>query len=199
MRSKLKAVEKLARTRGTLRARDLTKRGLPTIYLSRLVESGRLVRHARGVYAAADVDITEKHDWELACTRVPNGVLCLLTALAYHGIGTQSPRQVWMAIPNKAWQPQVDHPPLRFVRFSGAALTHGVVSVRSGAVAIRVYSPAKTVADCFKFRRKIGLDVAVEALREGWRAKKFTLDALAKAAVVCRVRRVMQPYMDMLT
>src|SRR3954471_16067416 len=91
MASKLQSVERLARTRGSVRARDLMKRGLPTIYLARLVEKGRLVQHARGVYAPADIDVTERHDWELACTRVPNGVLCLMTALAFHGIGTQSP------------------------------------------------------------------------------------------------------------
>jgi predicted transcriptional regulator of viral defense system len=199
MASKLQSVERLARTRGSVRARDLMKRGLPTIYLARLVEKGRLVQQARGVYAPADLDVTERHDWELACTRVPGGVLCLLTALAFHGIGTQSPRQVWMAIANKAWQPRVDHPPLRFVRFSGAGLTHGIVTVRGGVAVLRVYSPAKTVADCFKFRQKIGLDVAVEALREGWREKKFTLADLTKAAEVCRVRRVMQPYLEMLT
>src|SRR4051812_47645504 len=181
MASKLQSVEILARTRGSVRARDLMKRGLPTIYLARLVEKGRLVQQARGVYAPADIDVTERHDWELACTRVPNGVLCLMTALAFHGIGTQSPRQVWMAIANKAWQPHVDHPPMRFVRFSGAALTHGIVSVRGGPAVLRVYSPAKTVADCFKFRQKIGLDVAVEALREGWREKKFTLAELTTA------------------
>lgn len=199
MASKLQSVEKLVRSRGSLRARDLVECGLPTIYLARLVESGRLVRHSRGVYAPADLDVTERHDWELACTRVPNGVLCLMTALAFHEIGTQLPRQVWMAIPNKAWQPRVDHPPLRFVRFSGDALKHGVVSVSKGAAALRVYSPAKTIADCFKFRRKIGLDVAVEALREGWRSKKFTMEELSKATEMCRVRHVMQPYLEMLT
>lgn len=198
MRSKLNSLEKLAKTRGTLRARDVRAQGLPTAYLTRLVEAGRLVRHARGIYAPAEQDVTEKHDWELACLQVPNGVLCLLTALAYHGIGMQLPRQVWMAIDGKAWQPQVEHPPMRFVRFSESSLKHGIVIAKSGAATIRVYSPAKTIADCFKFRHKVGLDVAVEALREGWREKKFTMAALSEAASVCRVSRVIQPYLQML-
>lgn len=198
MPTKLAILEKLARTKGALRPADLRRQRLPTSYLGRLVESGRLVRRTRGVYAPADAEINERHDWELACLRVPHGILCLGTALALHEIGTQSPRVVWMAIDNKAWQPRIDHPPMRFVRFSGAAFRNGVMTVTSGKVPLRVTTPAKTVADCFKYRRKLGLDLAIEALREGWRARKFTLPELMAAARVCRVARVMQPYLEML-
>mgnify|MGYP001178229153 CR=1 FL=1 len=198
MPTKLQTLEKLARTQGALRPADLRRRRLPTSYLGRLVRAGRLVRHTRGVYALADAEINERHDWELACLRVPHGVLCLTTALAIHGIGTQSPRMVWMAIDGKAWKPRIAYPPMRFVRFSGAALSHGVTNIPSGRATLRVYTAAKTIADCFKYRRKIGLDVAVEALREGWRARKFTMADLAAAAKVCRVSRVMQPYLEML-
>jgi hypothetical protein len=104
-----------------------------------------------------------------------------------------------MAIDVKAWRPRVKYPPMRIVRFSGPALTHGVMVVQAGHATLRVYNPAKTVADCFKYRHKIGLEVAVEALREGWRAKKFSLEELARAARVCRVRRVIQPYLEMLS
>jgi len=104
-----------------------------------------------------------------------------------------------MAIDVKAWRPRASYPRMRIVRFSGAALSHGVMTVRSGLATLRVYDSAKTIADCFKYRNKIGLEVAVEALREGWRAKKFTLEQLAESARVCRVNRVIQPYLEMLT
>jgi predicted transcriptional regulator of viral defense system len=199
MPTKLQAVERLAHQQGTVRAHDLVRRGLPTVYLSRLVRKGRFVRHARGVYAAAEREISASHDWELACLRVPNGVLCLLSALRFHHIGTQNPAEVWMAIDVKARRPRPNYPPLRIVRFSGTALTRGIVKTPSlGAGEVRVFDAAKTVADCFKYRNKIGLDVALEALREGWRANKFTLEQLVEAARICRVRRVIQPYLEML-
>ncbi|MCC5022458.1 MAG: hypothetical protein J6386_06525 [Candidatus Synoicihabitans palmerolidicus] len=129
---------------------------------------------------------------------MPQGVLCLTTALMFHEIGTQSPRVVWMAIDGKAWPPRIEYPPIRFVRLSGAALHHGIITAASGGATLRVTSAAKTVADCFKYRRKIGLGVAVEALREGWRERKFTMADPAAAARVCRVARVIQPYLKML-
>lgn len=199
MPTQVQTIERLALKQGGLRASDLKSRGLPSVYLGRLVRQGRLVRRARGVYAPAQQEISGTHDWELACLRLPNGVLCLLSALACHRIGTQNPAEVWMAIDVKAWRPRAGYPRLRIVRFSGAALSHGVVTVRAGRATLRVYDPAKTVADCFKYRHKIGLEVAVEALREGWRAKKFTLEEIAAAARVCRVRHVIQPYLEMLT
>jgi len=199
MLTKIQIIERLAKKKGSIRARDLIRRGLPSVYLGRLVRQGRLVRRTRGVYAPADQEISGTHDWELACLRVPNGVLCLLSALFYHRIGTQNPANVWMAIDVKAWRPRVDYPRMRIVRFSGPALSHGIMTVKAGRASLRVYDPAKTVADCFKYRHKIGLEVAVEALREGWRAKKFSLEELAEAARICRVRNVIQPYLEMLT
>ena len=198
MPTKLHILEELARAQPVLRPADLRRLDLPTSYLGRLVRAGQLVRRTRGVYAPAEAEISTQHDWELACLRVPQGVLCLTTALAFHEIGTQSPRVVWMAIDGKAWQPRIEYPPIRFVRFSGAALHYGVITASSGRITLRVTAAAKTIADCFKFRRKLGLDVAVEALREGWRERKFTLAELAEAARVCRVARVMQPYLEML-
>jgi predicted transcriptional regulator of viral defense system len=129
---------------------------------------------------------------------VPHGILCLLSALAYHGIGTQIPHEIWMAIDGKAWRPRLDHPPMRFMRFSGLALSHGVMKVNAANGIIRVYTPAKTVADCFKFRNKCGIDIAIEALREGWRYKKFTMKQLDEAAQICRVSRIIRPYLEML-
>jgi len=198
MPTKLHSLELLARAQGALRPADLRRRRFPSSYLSRLVRAGRLVRLSRGIYAPAEQEIGEHHDWGIACLRVPKGVLCLLTALAYHGIGTQCPHQVWMAIGGKAWRPRFDHPPMRFARFSPPALRHGVTTVRTATGTLRVFSPAKTVADCFKYRNKYGLDVAIEALVEGWRARKFTMAELGAAARVCRVSRVMRPYLEML-
>jgi predicted transcriptional regulator of viral defense system len=199
MPTKLDTIETLARKKGLLRDRDLRQHGLPRVYLGRMVRKGLLVRQARGVYSAPDFEPTHTHDAELACLRVPHGVLCLLSALVYHRIGTQNPAQVWLAIDGKAWHPKIDHPPLRIVRFSGLALTSNVLIERSETGLIRVFDPAKTVADCFKFRQKVGLDVALEALRDGWRMRKFTMDQLVSAAEICRVRQVIQPYLEMLT
>ena len=131
-----------------------------------------------------------------ACRLVPRGVVCLLSALQFHGLTTQAPFEVWMAIAEKARQPRVDYPPLRIVRFSGAALTSSVQEHIVEGVTVRVFAPAKTVADCFKFRNKIGIDVAIEALRDCLRQRKATSDELWRAAKVCRMANVMRPYLE---
>ena len=131
--------------------------------------------------------------------RVPKGVVCLLSALRFHGLSTQAPFEVWLAIENKAITPKLDYPPLRIVRFSGAALTEGVEEHVVDDVTVRITCIAKTVADCFKYRNKIGLDVALEALREAWHEKRMTSDDLWRYAKVCRVANVMRPYLDSLS
>ncbi len=166
--------------------------------LSRLVNGGQLERIARGLYRLDEHPVTENHDLVIACTAVPQGAICLLSALQFHGIGTQLPSQVWIAIDRRAHQPSLKYPPLRLVRYTGAALTEGVGSHRREGRAVRVYGVAKTLADCFKYRNKIGLDVALEALREAWKARKFTMDELDHYAGICRVRRVMRPYLESL-
>jgi predicted transcriptional regulator of viral defense system len=123
-------------------------------------------------------------------------VICLLSALAFHGIGTQLPAEVWIAIERHARAPSVRNPPLRIVRFSGRAFREGIEVRKAEGEALRVYSVAKTLADLFKHRNKIGLEVAIEALREAWRERKFTMDALDRAADVCRVTRIMRPYIE---
>lgn len=142
-----------------------------------------------------DADIPAHYSLSLACQRVPNGVVCLLSALAFYEIGTQNPHQVWLAIDGKAKLPKSDYPPLRTVRFSGMALSEGVEAIE-GAFPLRIYNPAKTVADCFKYRNKIGLDVAVEALREGWRQSRFKIDELDYFARTCRVEKIITPYLE---
>jgi len=135
---------------------------------------------------------------EVAC-RVPKGVVCLLSALRFHDLTTQAPFEVWLAIENKALAPKLDYPPLRIVRFSGESFTEGVEEHVVDSVTIRITCVAKTVADCFKYRNKIGLDVALEALREAWYQKRMNSDDLWRYAKVCRVANVMRPYLDGLT
>ena len=181
---------------GVLRPRDLDAHGIPRIYLSRLCERGLLQRVGRGLYVLPNADVSEHHTLAEACKRVPHGVVCLLSALRFHGLTTQSPFEVWLAIGSKVWRPQVDYPPLRFVRFSARALEAGVEEHSIEGVIVRVYNPAKTVADCFKYRNKIGLDVALEALRDCRRQRRCTNDELWHYAKICRVANVMRPYME---
>ncbi len=124
--------------------------------------------------------------------------MCLLSALRFHDIGTQTPFQVWIALDRRARRPALKYPPLRVVRFTGAALTEGVESHRIEGRTVRIYKVAKTVVDCFKCRNKIGLDVALEALREAWHARRFTTEAPYRYAVICRVHRIMRPYLEVL-
>lgn len=189
-------VLEIARRMGVLRPRDLEVHGIPRVYLSRLCERNLLYRVGRGLYMADDLEVTEYHTLATACKRVPHGVLCLLSALQFHGLTTQAPFEVWMAIERNARLPRVVHPVMRFVRFSGGALTEGIEEKQVEGVTVRVYNPAKTVADCFKYRNKIGLDVALEALRDCRRSRKCTMDELWHYAQVCRVARVMRPYME---
>jgi predicted transcriptional regulator of viral defense system len=189
----------LAAERSLIRPRDLTERGLPTVALTRLVRQGRLQRVGRGLYALPDRPVSEHNALAEVARKHPQAIICLLSALRFHDLTTQSPFEVWLAIPNKARAPKMDYPPLRIVRFSGAALTRGVEDHVIDGVPVRVTGVARTVADCFKFRNKIGLDVALEALQEAWRAKRASMDELWRYATLCRVANVMRPYMESLS
>ena len=191
-------VLKIARRSSVIRLRDLTRHGIHPEYVRRLCNKGLLVRSGRGLYSLADADVTENHTLSEASKRVPHGVVCLLTALRFHNLGTQNPHQVWLAIDRKATLPKVDYPPIRFVRFSGPALKEGIDKKKIEGVDVRIYNPAKTVADCFKYRNKIGLDVGLEALRECWRERRCTMDQLWFFAKICRVTNVMRPYLESL-
>ncbi len=188
----------LLSAQGALRARDAKAHGLARPDLARLVQSGELESVGRGLYVPTKARITEHHSLAEAAARSPHGVVCLLSALRFHGIGTQNPHEVWIAIEVKAWKPVADSPPLRVVRFSGTSLTYGVEVHKLEGVDVRITSREKTVADCFKYRNKIGLDVALEALREYLRSRKRSIDQLTKAAEACRVARVMRPYLEAL-
>lgn len=192
---KLRALQ-LIREQGIARARDLEAHGISRATLTRLLEEKLAVREARGLYVIAGHAPTEAHTLAQVARRIPQAVFCLLTALRFHDLTTQSPAEVWIALPEKARRPSLDSPRLRVARFSGPALTTGVEEHFAEGVAIHVYSAAKTVADCFKYRHKIGIDVAVEALRDFTRKYRGGATELALCAKVCRVSRVLQPYLD---
>lgn len=191
-------VLKMVRNMGFVRVRDLRAQGLHPEHLRRLAADGLVERVARGMYVLANVEATPNHSLAQAAKKVPHGVVCLLSALRFHEIGTQSPFEVWLAIDRRARKPSARVPKLRVVRFSGAALTNGVEKHKIEGVGVPVYSLAKTVADCFKYRNKIGLDVAIEALREGLRERRFSRDELWNYAKVCRVASIMRPYLETL-
>jgi len=186
----------LLRGQGVIRLHDVKAQGLSPASLYWLHRKGQIARAGRGRYVLPELSATEHHTLALASQRVPHAVACLLTALRFQGLTTQAPFEVWLAIENKAWQPTSNGLPLRFVRFSGAAFTAGVEQHVVEGVEVKVYGVAKTVADCFKYRNKIGLDVAIEALRDALRQRKATVDELWQYAEVCRVQTIMKPYLE---
>ncbi|MBQ1784527.1 MAG: AbiEi antitoxin N-terminal domain-containing protein [Gammaproteobacteria bacterium] len=198
MKSSHQTILNLAAQCGLIRPRDLTALGLPSVALTRLVRQGRLTRVGRGLYALPDRNISEHGTLAEVARKHPKAIVCLLSALRVQDLTTQSPFEVWLAIPNKARAPKMEYPLLRIVRFSGAALTEGIEDRPIDGVIVRVTNVARTVADCFKFRNKVGLDVAMEALQEAWRAKRVTMDELWHYAALCRVTNVMRPYMESL-
>jgi predicted transcriptional regulator of viral defense system len=161
-----------------------------------MTRQGELTRLGRGLYAPATFALGEHHTLAEVAKRVPKGIVCLLTALRFHGIGTQHPREVWLAVDRRAGVPRLDVAAVRVVRISGAALTAGIDEHDVEGVTVRVTSPAQTVVDCFRFRNRIGVDVAVEALRDYRRLRKGTVDELWRQAEQLRMTRVMRPYWD---
>ena len=194
--SKKDRILKLLEKRGGLRPRDLDSLGISRVYLNKLHAEGTVDRPSRGIYTLPDGAPTEHQTLLEACRRIPQATACLLTALQFHSLTTQAPFEIWLAIDVKARLPKLDFPPVRIVRFSGDALTFGVQKHRLNGNEVKIYSPAKTVADCFKYRNKIGLDVAIEALRDCRQQKKATNDEIWNAAKICRMTNVMRPYME---
>lgn len=191
-------IQTLLRRAGTARSRELVEAGISRSQLSRMVAAGQLVRVARGLYALPDYQSGEHGALVTVAKRAPGVLFCLLTALRFHDLTTQAPFEVWIAIGNKEHPPRLDYPPLRTVRFSEAALKAGVETHKVDGARVRVTSVAKTVADAFKFRNKLGLDVALEALREARRTKKVSVDELWQYAKLNRVANVMRPYLEAL-
>lgn len=185
-----------AREHGVIRVRDAIGEGLHPEHLRRLCAKGLLIKIGRGTYTPADMDFTENIGLAQVAKRVPHAVICLLSALLFHDIGTQLPHEVWIAIDGRAAKPQIKYPPVRIMRFSGKALSEGIEEHVIEGVTVRVYNKAKTVADCFKYRNKIGLDVALEALKYCRHRRLCSTDEIWKYAKICRVSNVMRPYLE---
>jgi predicted transcriptional regulator of viral defense system len=188
---------RLAKKQPVLRARDVARQGIHTSTLTRMTRSGALEKVGPGRYRLpTSPGTTEHHDLAVATATVPRSVVCLISALRFHDVGTQLPSEVWIAVPRGARVPRVSAPPLRVVNISPAVFDLGIEEHRLEGQTVRIYSLARTVADCFRFRNKVGLDVALEALTEAWRSKRLKLDELNRIAKKLRVQRVMQPYLE---
>jgi predicted transcriptional regulator of viral defense system len=196
MKPSLRQIAAAARSKAILQTRDFARLRIHPQEVSRLVSKGDLIRVGRARYLLPQAEHSENLGLALVAAAVPRSVICLLSALRFHDIGTQSPREVWIAVQQGAARPRIDYPPARLTLVSGPAFTFGVERHQIDGVLVRIYSPAKTVADCFKFRNKIGLNVAIEAMREALRAKRCTRDQLWAAGRVCRVTTVIRPYLE---
>lgn len=199
MNKKISSTQKvleLARERGIFRSSDLAKEQIPRVTLTRLLASGQLEKIARGLYCLPHTEFSEKESLAMIAIRVPQAVFCLLTALEIHHLTTQLSRQVWIAMPEKSHIPQIDYPPIKMVQYSGDAWVEGLETIKTPEATLRVYNPAKTIADCFKHRNKIGLDIAIEALKEAYTKKKVSMDELWHYAKICRVANIMRPYLE---
>jgi predicted transcriptional regulator of viral defense system len=188
----------LAQTKVLLRTRDVDAAGAPRAALALLAQDGRLIRLGRGLYALPGRAVSAHDSLAEVAAKSAHGVICLISALRFHDLTTQQSSEIWLAIPHKAHAPRIEYPPLHIVRMSGDAMTQGVELIDVAGTPVRVFGVAKTVADCFKFRNKIGLDVALEALHEGWRSKRVSMDELWHYAGICRVANVMRPYIESL-
>lgn len=196
--SKTQQVLEMARDVGVIRAKDIVSQGIHPSALQRLEEQGLLIKSGRGLYTPVEADITEQHNLAEAAKRVPKGVVCLLSALSFYEMTSQAPFEVWMTIPSNARRPNDPLLPLRIVYASGTALDAGVEEHKIEGIPVKIYSIARTVTNCFKHRNKLGLDVALEALRECWRERRSSRDELWKYAKIDRVQNVMRPYLESL-
>lgn len=179
-----------------LRARDFASHGISPETLSRLVREGVVVRPARGLYQLAGGPADARLALAEAATLVPKGVICLVSALQFHELTLQMPSAVWMAIERSAWRPRIDHPVINFVRFSRTALEEGVEHHRIEGIEVPITDPARTIVDCFRYRARVGIDVALEGLREGLRQRKATSDQLWRYATKARIWSTMKPYVE---
>jgi predicted transcriptional regulator of viral defense system len=197
-RSARTSVLRLTTKGALLRARDARAQGVHTGTLTRMVRAGELERLGPGRYCQASADVRENHSIALACGAVPSGVVCLLSALRFHNIGTHLPREVWLAIPRGTRVPRLSYPPLRLTRVSAPLFNIGIEEHRIEGQRVRVSGVSRTVVDCFRFRNKVGMDVVLEALVETRRSRRLNLNELHRIAQVLRVDRVMRPYLEML-
>ena len=185
-----------SRLPGIFRPKDLAEFGVSVDQLRAWLRRGEAERIGRGLYRHRDAELTEQDTIVRVCTKVPRAIVCLLTALHLHGIGTQLPREVWIALDRKARKPKLEDLPARIVRFSGPMLTYAIETRNIQGIQVRVTSPARTIVDCFRYRKRIGLDVALEALRDGLRSKHVTVEKIRRAAEVCHIQTVIRPYLE---
>ncbi|HOX91742.1 MAG TPA: type IV toxin-antitoxin system AbiEi family antitoxin domain-containing protein [Spirochaetales bacterium] len=192
------ALARLFKETPLLRSKDIEKAGFTRIELSRLVAAGEIRRVRRGLYCRPDYHLNEHGDLAIVATRIPEALICLLSALRYHKLTTQAPAEIWIAIDRKARAPRFEYPSLKVVRFGQQALTYGVETKMVDSVMIRITTIEKTIADCFKYRNKIGLDVALEALRDAVQKRLLDRDELWRCAKIDRVANVIRPYLEVL-
>lgn len=195
-RSKRDLAVGLVERHGLMRLSALKKQGVNPATLGRLVREGVLHRPSRGLYELASTQMSAEHSLAEIALRAPKAVICLISALQFYGLTLQAPSHVWIAIGLKDRKPAIDFPPVRVARFGGKALALGVETHSIGSVPVKIFSPAKTIVDCFRFRRVVGLDVAMEALRMGWRRRKVKPDEIATYARELRIWSVVRPYLD---
>lgn len=194
--SRKQEIQELAREKGIIRADDVEAVGISRNYLYQMHKEGLLVKCAVGLYTLPEAPLTENTSLAEVAKRIPHAVVCLISALRFHEITTQIPHAIWLTVPRGSWRPNVEYPELNLTYVSEPAYSFGIQEHAINGVAVKIYSPAKTVADCFKFRNKVGLDVAIESLREAWRSRKVTMDELVHAAEIDRVSRIMRPYLE---
>lgn len=181
---------------GLMRMMDAVRAGIHRSTLRAMLEQGELEKVSRGLYQLTNDQSLSHPDLAVVAVKVPQGVICLISALAFHELTTQIPHEVYLAIDRNAEPPKIDYPPVRSFRFSGAAFTEGIQTHDIGPVSLRIYSREKTLADCFKFRSKIGLETCLEALKNYRQQRGFDADALLRYAAICRVENVMRPYLE---
>lgn len=191
-------VRRLLQEKGVFRTREALENGIHHETLQRMVEKGTIRRIARGQYIFSEHELTEKVSLAMVSKHAPTGVICLLSALRYYEIGTQNPHQVWLALGQKQWAPQIKYPPIRVMRYSDQTLSEGVEKVILEGVTVRIFNIPKTVVDCFKYRNKIGVDVAVEALRDVIENNRCKINEFTPYAKIARVQKVMRPYVEAL-
>lgn len=180
----------------TIRASDLKEKDIPRSVLARMVSAGLLEKVSHGLYRQMNTQMSEKEEMVNIALRVPQAVFCLFTALQFHELTTQLPREIWIAMPQGSHKPKIDYPPIQMIQFTKKIYGEGIDTIIVDQVPIRIYNPAKTVVDCFKFRNKVGLDVALEALKDALHQKKVTSDELYYFAKIERVQKIILPYME---
>lgn len=191
-----KQILRLLKKHGTLRWRDFTHAKIPSIALSRMVKNGALERVARGLYRKPNTQMSEREEMVNVALRVPRAVFCLFTALQFYELTTQLPRDIWIAMPHGSRKPKIAYPPIEMIRLTGKTYSEGINTVVCDQVPIKIYCPAKTIVDCFKFRNKIGLDIALEALKDALQKRLVTYDEVYYFAKIERLKKIILPYLE---